>query len=171
MAIPDFQALMLPVLRHLTERRRLVSDLVAEIIDLLVKIGCGGSHRNAAERPGRSGVGGIDGVIREDRLGLDAIYIQAKRYGEDSTVGAPAVQGFAGALLSNGATKGVFVTTSRFTQQAKDTADAYKTHKIVLLDGPALAKLMIEHEIGVRTVQTIRVQRVDLEEYEENTSS
>jgi restriction system protein len=157
----------------LLARTRAMSPSAFEqlIIDLLVKIGYGGSHRDAAERLGRSGDGGIDGVIREDRLGLDAIYIQAKRYGEDSTVGAPAVQGFAGALLSNGATKGVFVTTSRFTQQAKDTADAYKTHKIVLLDGPALAKLMIEHEIGVRTVQTIRVQRVDLEEYEENTSS
>lgn len=157
----------------LLARTRAMSPSAFEqlIIDLLVRIGYGGSHRDAAERLGRSGDGGIDGVIREDRLGLDAIYIQAKRYGEDSTVGAPAVQGFAGALLSNGATKGVFVTTSRFTQQAKDTADAYKTHKIVLLDGPALAKLMIEHEIGVRTIQTIRVQRVDLEEYEENTSS
>jgi restriction endonuclease Mrr len=110
--------------------------------------------------------GGIDGIIREDALGLDAVYIQAKRYGEDNTVGAPAVQGFAGALLGNGATKGVFVTTSRFTQQARDAAASLLSHRIVLIDGPELARMMIDQEVGVRTVQTIRVQRIDLEPYE-----
>jgi len=137
------------------------------IVDLLVKMGYGGSRRDAAERLGRSGDGGIDGVIREDALGLDAVYIQAKRYAEDNPIGAPAIQGFAGALLSNGATKGVFVTTSRFTPQARQVGTAYKAHRIVLLDGVDLAKLMVEHEIGVRVVQIIRVQKIDLEPYED----
>lgn len=138
------------------------------IVDLLVKMGYGGSRSEAARRLGRSGDGGIDGIIREDALGLDAVYIQAKRYAEDNPVGAPAVQGFAGALLGNGATKGVFATTSRFTTAARDAVAAYRTHRIVLIDGSELAALMIEHEVGIRTVQTIRVQRVDLDAYEED---
>ena len=136
------------------------------IIDLLLKIGYGGSRQDAARHLGASGDGGIDGVIREDALGLDSIYIQAKRYAEDNPIGAPVVQGFAGALLGNGATKGVFVTTSRFTKQARTVAAAYKTHRIVLIDGEELAQLMIGHEIGVRTVQEIRIQRIDLDGYE-----
>lgn len=137
------------------------------IIDVLLKIGYGGSRRDAAERLGRSGDGGIDGVIREDVLGLDTIYLQAKRYAEDNPVSAPAIQGFAGALLANGASKGVFVTTGRFTPPARVAAAAYKTHRIVLIDGPELARLMVEHEVGVRTTQIIRVQRVALEAYED----
>ncbi len=134
---------------------------------MLVKIGYGGSRRDAAERLGRSGDGGIDGVIREDALGLDTIYLQAKRYAEDNSVGASAIQGFAGALLATGATKGVFVTTSRFTQQARQAATAYKAHRIVLIDGTELARLMVEYEVGVQTVQIIRVQRLALDAYED----
>jgi restriction system protein len=154
-------------------RLRAISPSAFEqfIVDLLVAIGYGGTHREAAERLGRSGDGGVDGVIREDKLGLGMIYIQAKRYAEDNSVGAPAIQGFAGALLSNGATKGVFVTTSRFTSQARDMTSTYKTHRIVLIDGPELARLMIEHDIGVRAVQTVKLQRVDLEAYEEDAAS
>ena len=137
------------------------------IVDLLVRIGYGGSRREAAERLGRSGDGGIDGIIREDALGLDAVYVQAKRYAADNPVGAPAVQGFAGALLGNGATKGVFATTSCFTIQAREVAASFRTHRIVLIDGDELARLMIEHEVGLRTVQTIRVQRLDLDAYED----
>ncbi len=137
-------------------------------MSLDTKIGYGGSRREAAERLGRSGDGGIDGIIREDALGLDAIYVQAKRYAEDNPVGSLAIQGFAGALLGNGATKGVFVTTSRFTAQAREVAAAYRTHRIVLIDGDELARLMIEHGVGLRTVQTIRVQRLDLEAYEDS---
>jgi restriction system protein len=149
-------------------RLRSLSPMAFEqlIVDLLVKIGYGGSRREAAKRLGRTGDGGIDGVIREDALGLDAVYVQAKRYAEDNTVGAPAIQGFAGALLGHGATKGVFVTTSRFTQQAQQAATVYKGHRIILIDGVELARLMIEYEVGVRTVQTIRVQRIDLEAYD-----
>lgn len=138
------------------------------IIDVLVKIGYGGSRREAAERLGRSGDGGVDGVIREDVLGLDTIYLQAKRYAEDNAVGAPDIQGFAGALLANGATKGVFVTTGRFTSQARQVGSTYKTHRIVLIDGAELAQLMIEHKVGVRTIQIIQVQRLALEAYEDN---
>ena len=135
------------------------------IVDVLVKIGYGGSRRDAAERLGRSGDGGIDGVIREDVLGLDTIYLQAKRYSDENAVGASAIQGFAGALLGKGATKGVFVTTGRFTPQARQTGEASKPYRIVLIDGAELARLMIEHEVGVRIVQTIRVQRLALEAY------
>jgi restriction system protein len=154
-------------------RLRVISPSAFEqlIVDLLVAIGYGGTRREAAERLGRSGDGGVDGIIREDKLGLDTIYIQAKRYAADNPIGAPAIQGFAGALLSNGATKGVFVTTSRFTSQARDMSAVYKAHRIVLIDGPELARLMIEHEIGVRTIQTIKVPRVDLEAYEEDAAS
>jgi len=137
------------------------------IVDLLVKMGYGGSRREAAERLGRSGDGGIDGVIREDALGLDSVYIQAKRYSEDNSVGAPEIRGFAGSLLGNGATKGVFVTTSRFSSQARDASAAYETHRMVLIDGPELARLMIEHEVGVRTVQTVRLRSIDLDPYED----
>ncbi len=137
------------------------------IIDVMLKIGYGGSRRDAAARLGRSGDGGVDGVISEDVLGLDTIYLQAKRYAEDNPVGAPAIQGFAGALLSKGASKGVFVTTGRFTSQAIEVAKGYTTHRIVLIDGRKLASLMVEHEVGVRTMQTIRVQRVALEAYED----
>jgi restriction system protein len=158
------------LLAELLERVRALTPEAFEqlIVDLLVKMGYGGSHSEAARRLGRSGDGGIDGIIREDALGLDAVYIQAKRYAEDNAVGAPAIQGFAGALLGNGAMKGVFVTTSRFTTAAKDSASAYRTHRIILIDGPELAALMIGHDVGVRTVQTIRVQRIDLDAYEDD---
>jgi len=138
------------------------------IVDLLVKIGFGGSRADAARRLGKSGDGGIDGIIRQDALGLDAVYIQAKRYADGSSVSPSEVQSFAGALLQNGATKGVFVTTSHFTPAAKSSAASVKTQRIVLIDGEELARLMVEHEVGVRTVQVIKIQRVDLEGYEDD---
>jgi restriction system protein len=91
------------------------------IVDLLVAMGYGGSHRKAARQLGRSGDGGVDGVIDEDRLGLDRVYVQAKRYAQDSLVGRPEVQAFVGSLVGLGATKGVFVTTSKFSQTAMDS--------------------------------------------------
>ena len=106
-------------------------------------------------------------MISEDVLGLDTIYLQAKRYAEDNPVGAPAIQGFAGALLAKGASKGVFVTTGRFTAQATEVSQRLPGHRIVLIDGRKLASLMVEHEVGVRTTHTIRVQRVALEAYED----
>jgi restriction system protein len=151
----------------LLERVRAIAPDAFEalIVDLLIRMGFGGSRPEAGQRIGKSGDGGVDGVIRQDALGLDAVYVQAKRYAADNTVGAPAVQGFAGALLERGATKGVFVTTSSFSSQARQTVRAYGSLKIVLIDGKELARLMIAHEVGVRTVQTFRIHRVDLDGY------
>ena len=129
------------------------------IVDLLVAMGYGGSHRNAATQLGRSGDGGVDGVINEDLLGLDRVYVQAKRYSNGS-VGRPEIQAFVGSLVGLGATKGVFVTTSNFSQQANEFA-RHLTQRIVLIDGTRLADLMIEHNVGVRTNRAIEFKRLD----------
>lgn len=130
------------------------------IVDLLVAMGYGGSHKNAAAQLGRSGDGGVDGVINEDRLGLDRVYVQAKRYAEGNTVGRPDIQGFVGSLVGLGASKGVFVTTSSFSQQARDFV-RHLAQRVVLLDGKDLAGLMIEHNVGVRVSRAIEFKRLD----------
>jgi restriction system protein len=129
------------------------------IVSLLVAMGYGGTHRNAAQQLGRSGDGGIDGVINEDRLGLDRVYVQAKRF-KDSSVGRPDVQAFVGSLVGLGATKGVFVTTSTFSQQAIEFA-RHLSQRIILIDGARLTELMIEHDVGVRTSRAIQFKRID----------
>jgi restriction system protein len=111
-------------------------------------MGYGGSRREAAEQLGRSGDGGVDGVIREDRLGLDVIYLQAKRWAEEHAVRRPDVQAFTGALQGFHADKGVSITTSRFTDDARTYAAGIET-RVVLIDGAELAELMINHGIGV----------------------
>lgn len=130
------------------------------IVDLLVAMGYGGSHEGAALSLGRSGDGGVDGVIDEDRLGLDRIYIQAKRYAPHVGVGRPDVQGFVGSLVGLGATKGVFVSTSSFSAPAIDFV-RHLPQRVVLIDGTRLAELMIEHGVGVRVSRTIAVKRLD----------
>lgn len=130
------------------------------IIDLLVAMGYGGSHKDAALQLGRSGDGGVDGVINEDRLGLDRLYVQAKRYGAGSTVGRPEVQAFVGSLVGLGATKGVFVTTSTFSQQAREFV-RHLAQRVILIDGKALADLMIEHDVGVRSHRVVSFKRLD----------
>ncbi|WP_426129703.1 restriction endonuclease [Pararhizobium sp. PWRC1-1] len=130
------------------------------IVDLLVGMGYGGSHENAARRLGKSGDGGIDGVIDEDRLGLDRIYVQAKRYASHVSVGRPEVQGFLGSLVGVGAAKGVFVTTSSFSAPAIDFV-RHLPQRIVLIDGDRLADLMIERGVGVRIARTVEVKRLD----------
>ncbi|WP_313595003.1 restriction endonuclease [Agrobacterium tumefaciens] len=130
------------------------------IVDLLVGMGYGGSHENAARRLGKTGDGGIDGVIDEDRLGLDRIYVQAKRYAGHVSVGRPEVQGFLGSLVGVGAGKGVFVTTSSFSAPAIDFV-RHLPQRIVLIDGDRLADLMIEHGVGVRIARTVEVKRLD----------
>lgn len=130
------------------------------IVDLLVAMGYGGSHSNAALQLGRSGDGGVDGLINEDRLGLDRIFVQAKRYSPGNVVGRPDVQAFVGSLVGHGATKGVFVTTSTFSQQARDFLNRIQ-QRVVLIDGQRLAGLMIEHGVGVRVTRTITFQRLD----------
>lgn len=130
------------------------------IVDLLVQMGYGSSHKNAAARLGRSGDGGVDGVLNEDRLGLDRVYVQAKRYAQDNPVGRPDVQAFVGSLVGRGATKGVFVTTSKFSAQA-DEFVRHLTQRVVLIDGAQLADLMIEHNVGTRVSRTIEFKRLD----------
>jgi restriction system protein len=130
------------------------------IVDLLVAMGYGGSHKNAAAQLGRSGDGGVDGVINEDRLGLDRVYVQAKRYAESNTVGRPDIQAFVGSLVGLGASKGVFVTTSSFSQQARDFV-RHLAQRVVLLDGSDLTGLMIEHNVGVRVSRAIEFKRLD----------
>lgn len=141
-------------------------DFERLILDLLIAMGYGGNRREAAKRLGGTGDGGVDGVVNEDALGLDVIYIQAKRYAPDRPVAGEAVRAFAGALLTRGASKGVFVTTSRFTRDAHDAAAHVKPQRIILIDGERLATLMIEHNIGVRTERTIALKRLDLDYFE-----
>lgn len=130
------------------------------IVDLLVAMGYGGSHEDAARQLGKSGDGGIDGIIDEDRLGLDRIYVQAKRYASGSVVGRPEVQGFVGSLVGLGASKGVFVTTSNFSKQALDYAKALQ-QRVILIDGARLTELMVEFGVGVRASRVIEVRRLD----------
>lgn len=130
------------------------------IVDLLVAMGYGGSHKNAAAQLGRSGDGGVDGVVNEDRLGLDRVYVQAKRYTTTNSIGRPDVQAFVGSLVGLGATKGVFVTTSTFSPQARDFVK-HLSQRIILIDGRHLADLMIEHGVGVRVSRAIEFKRLD----------
>ena len=134
------------------------------VVELLVGMGYGGSLRDAGQAVGRSGDGGIDGIIKEDRLGLDAIYIQAKKW--DSTVGRPEIQKFAGALQGHRARKGVFLTTASFSSDAIDFASRIES-KVVLIDGPTLVKYMIDHNVGVSLSQTYEVKRIDTDYFSE----
>lgn len=128
------------------------------VIDLLVRMGYGGNRTEAARAIGRTGDGGIDGVIDEDRLGLDSIYVQAKRW--EGSVGRPEIQKFAGALQGQRATKGIFITSSSFTADAIDYAHRIGT-RIVLIDGRRLAELMFEHDVGVSPRHSYTVKDVD----------
>ncbi len=128
------------------------------VIDVLIKMGYGGTRKEAGKAIGRSGDEGIDGIINEDRLGLDVIFIQAKRW--QGMVGRPEIQKFAGALQGHRAKKGIFITTSAFTGDAEDYI-AKIDSRIVLIDGEQLAQLMIDHNIGVATVASYETKRID----------
>jgi restriction system protein len=134
------------------------------VVELLVKMGYGGSRRDAGERIGQSGDGGIDGIIKEDRLGLDTIFIQAKRW--QGSVGRPEIQKFVGALQGQRAKKGVFITTSSYTGEAIDYASRIDT-KVVLIDGQLLATLMIDFDVGVSVAASYIVKRIDSDYFEE----
>lgn len=134
------------------------------VVELLVAMGYGGSRRDAGERIGKSGDGGIDGIIKEDKLGLDAIYIQAKRW--QGTVGRPDIQKFVGALHGQRARKGVFMTTSNFSPEARDYVSNIDV-KVVLLDGMRIANLMIDSGVGVTPVATYVVKRLDSDYFDE----
>jgi restriction system protein len=133
------------------------------VIDLLVRMGYGGTRKDAGQAIGKSGDGGIDGIIKEDRLGLDVVYVQAKRW--DGVVGRPEIQKFAGALQGQRATKGVFITTSSFTRAAQDYVSRISS-KIVLISGEMLAELMIDYNIGVADVASYEIKRVDSDYFE-----
>lgn len=163
-------------------RKKLAEDLLQEIkanspaffeelvIDLLVAMGYGGS-REDAQTVGRSGDGGIDGIINEDRLGLDVIYVQAKRW--QGNVGEPPVRDFVGALQGRRARKGIFITTSGFSESAQDytaTIDS-RDSKVILIDGNQLAQLMIDHNVGVSVEKTYEIKRVDSDYFAENTEN
>ncbi|MFA5800428.1 MAG: restriction endonuclease [Candidatus Peribacteraceae bacterium] len=134
------------------------------VVDLLLKMGYGGSFKDAGRAIGKSGDGGIDGIIKEDKLGLDTIYIQAKRW--EGTVGRPEIHKFVGALAGVRAKKGVFITTSSFSVDALSYAASLDS-KIVLIDGRQLAELMIEHDIGVASLATYTVKRLDTDYFSE----
>lgn len=133
------------------------------VVDLMLKMGYGGSREDAGEVLGKSGDGGIDGVIKQDRLGLDTIYLQAKRW--EGVVGRPDVQAFVGSLAGHRAKRGVFITTSSYSKQAHDYV-ASISERVILLDGEQLATLMIEHDLGVSAVATYVVKRVDGDYFE-----
>ena len=135
------------------------------VVQLLIRMGYGGSREEAGQAVGRSGDGGIDGIINEDRLGLDAIYLQAKRW--EGSVGEGAVRDFKGALDAKGAQKGVFITTSSYTPAAKEAARTSRSYKIVLIDGARLAELMIEHDLGVSVAATYQLKRIDSDFFSE----
>ena len=134
------------------------------VVDLLFAMGYGGSREEAARVTKKTGDEGIDGVINEDRLGLDVIYIQAKRW--QGSVGRKEIQSFVGALAGQQASKGVFITTSTFVSTALDYARSVP-QKVILIDGPRLAELMIEHNIGVTPIRTISLKRIDSDYFEE----
>jgi restriction system protein len=135
------------------------------VVDLLVKMGYGGNRKDAGKALGKSGDGGIDGIINEDRLGLDVIYIQAKRW--EGTVGRPEIQKFAGALQGQRAKKGVFITTSNFTSEAKEYVSRIDV-KIILIDGEMLSSLMVDHNVGVSTIGQYEVKKLDSDYFDEN---
>lgn len=135
------------------------------VVQLLTTMGYGGSLADAGRAIGKSGDGGIDGVIKEDKLGLDLLFIQAKRWGE-TTVGRPEIQKFVGALYGRKAKKGIFITTSVFSKDAKDYAEGLDS-RVILIDGRQLAELMFDHGIGVSTSNSYLVKRLDSDFFED----
>lgn len=163
----EFQKIRENLASQLLDRIKQASPAFFErlVVELLVKMGYGGSRSDAGRAVGRSGDGGIDGIIKEDKLGLDVIYIQAKRWGEN-TVGRRDVQQFAGALQGQRASKGIFLTTSRFTNEAQDYVSKIGS-KIVLVDGEQLAQLMIDNNVGVSPSTSYEIKRIDSDYFTE----
>jgi restriction system protein len=163
---------------HSALNRQLAADLLERLqevtpgmfermmIDMLLAMKYGGGRAEMGRALGRSGDGGIDGLINEDELGLDAVYVQAKRYTASNSVGEPEIRGFVGALEGHRATKGVFVTTSSFTKSARDYAERVQK-RIILIDGARLANLMVQHGVGVRVRAVYEVKGIDEEFFEE----
>ncbi len=153
--------------QDIIERLRLAPSAFFErvIVQLLLAMGYGGTYAQAGRAIGRAGDNGVDGVIDQDTLGLDRVYIQAKRYAENVTVSAGDIRDFFGSLDMHKAAKGLFVTTSTFTKSAYDTAEKLGK-RIVLIDGPALAALMIRFNVGCRVEEVVEIKRIDEEFFE-----
>lgn len=160
-------------------RNQLTSDLLEQVrsgswkfferlvVHLLVTMGYGGSRKEAGEAFQQGGDEGIDGIIKEDRLGLDIIYVQAKRWKDGATVGRPEIQKFAGALQGKRARKGVFITTSSFSKEAIEYAGMIES-KIILINGARLAELMIDNNVGVATSNSYEIKKIDLDFFTED---
>ena len=154
-------------------KSELADDLLAEVIkmdeydferlavDLLIKMGYGKPEQNQDAVTKKSGDEGIDGVVKADRFGFDEVYTLAKKWKKESSIGRPEIQNFLGAMVGKGAMKGLFITTGKFTSGAIDFVKKQMNHKIVLVDGRQLAELMIEYGLGVTTVNTFKIQRID----------
>lgn len=135
------------------------------VVDLLITMGYGGSRKEAGQAMGKSGDGGIDGIINEDKLGLDVIYLQAKRW--ENSVPVKEIRDFTGALASKKAKKGIFITTSSFPKSSYEFVEQVE-YKIILIDGERLVNLMIEHSIGLSTINTYQVKKIDSDYFEES---
>jgi len=159
-------------------KRELASELLEKIrsntwqffedlvIDLMVKMGYGGSRNKADESIKRTNDEGIDGIINEDKLGLDVIYLQAKMWKEETSIGRPEIQKFVGALHGQRAKKGVFITTSCFAKTAIEYVKSIDP-KVILIDGETLTNLMIEHNVGVTGIETYQIKKIDLDYFEQ----
>jgi restriction system protein len=162
---------------HQSLRQALTSEILATIkkcspafferlvVDVLVKMGYGGTRHDAGKAIGKSGDEGIDGIINEDRLGLDVIYIQAKKWDKDNQISRPDIQKFAGALQGQRAKKGIFITTSSFTKEAREFASRIES-KIILIDGVTFSQLMIDYNVGVNLVASYELKRLDSDYFE-----
>ncbi len=136
------------------------------VVDLIVAMGYGGSRENVVQRIGKSGDEGIDGIVNEDPLGLDVVYIQAKKYDREATIGREKIQTFVGALVGKNATKGVYVATCRFTKSAIEFAQKV-TQRVILIDGAELARLLVRYGVGVRIEREFQVKRIDLDYFDD----
>jgi restriction system protein len=158
----NYQKIIKEVKESLLEQIKSCSPKFFEnlVVDLLLSMGYGGSRKDAGEAVGKSSDGGIDGIIKEDKLGLDCIYIQAKRW--ESSVGRPTIQAFAGSLEGMKARKGVLITTSQFTKEAREYVKIIEK-RIILIDGEQLSELMLEHNVGVNEIQTYTLKKVNFD--------
>lgn len=182
-AVPDLSPAATPIETidsavsqlHADVRGRLLDSILNQgpafferlVLDVLVRMGYGGSAEEAAEHLGRSGDEGIDGRINQDALGLDQILVQAKRYAPENVVSRQAIQAFIGSLAGQGVSKGIFITTSSFSTSAEEFVLRGSQTKIVLIDGPRLLDLMLDHKIGVRVERTVEVLDIDQNYFEE----
>ncbi len=167
---------------YLKLRKELESDLLGRVkgsspdfferlvVKLLTAMGYGGSLADAGKAIGKSGDGGVDGVIKEDKLGLELLFIQAKKW-DTNAVGRPEIQKFVGALHGQKAKKGIFLTTSTFTKEARDYAEGLDDRRVILIDGAQLAGLMFNHGIGVTTVNSYVVKRADSDFFDEDETT